>query len=124
MAAAGGGSGLSGRRPALLAPDGAVEALPCPTLLPVAVQPLVRVSGGGASMSPNIPNNLIQALIINDCIDQCQQDAALTGCWLRLRSVLTRVGAKKQESQHLDKNNGVCSIDEPSHKIPAHAVVL
>lgn len=79
MAAANGGSGLSGRRPALLVPDGAVEALSCPTLLPVAVQPLVRVSGGGASVSLNITNNLIQPLITNDCIDLCQQDAASTG---------------------------------------------
>lgn len=52
MAAAGGGAGLSGRRPALPLADGAVEALPRPTLLPLAVQPLVGVQGGGTSINP------------------------------------------------------------------------
>lgn len=40
-AAALGGPGLAGRRPAVSVPDGAVEALPRPALLPLAVQRLV-----------------------------------------------------------------------------------
>lgn len=51
VAPADGGPGLPGRRPALPASDGAVEALPGPTLLPLAVRLLVRVPRGG--LSPN-----------------------------------------------------------------------
>ena len=44
-------------------------------------------------------------------------------------SINTTVWAKKvdfgrQKSQHMAKNNGVFSIDEQSHQIPAHAVIL
>lgn len=49
VAPADGGPGLPGRRPALPASDGAVEALPGPALLPLAVRLLVRVPRGGLS---------------------------------------------------------------------------
>lgn len=55
MAPADGGPGLPGRRPALPASDGAVEALSGPALLPLAVRRLVRVPRGGLSEGETQP---------------------------------------------------------------------
>lgn len=40
------------------------------------------------------------------------------------KSLSQKVDFWRQKSQQLAKNNGVFSIDEQPHKIPAHAVIL
>lgn len=89
VAAAGGGAGVPGRRAAVSGPDAAVEAVPGAALLPLAVQRLVRVPGGGTS--------------IHHQTAERRSDSSLT----QAGSIRSRVAAKKWIFLLEDRNLGI-----------------